>query len=278
MAEKFRYYNHSLVPNCLQNETIDFSKSELKEAFKKNKKAMFFCYTSHYDCKYETGWYFVINNTGTKHINFSSSNLKRKINVIKKNVLVKQIDPIVYFNDLKRVTESATLSYKKYDRRNMPSHFDKWGGVFIGAFVGETLIGFVHMKKQNKQIDLSYEKTDLNYKKYYPSLALNLYAINHCCDFESGEYLTNGSKTISHVSNHNQFLIDYLGYRKAYCYLHIVYRPMINCFMPFLRFFSPLLKLFDKNNKIHLINSLLKMDKIARMQKKEFKDYVQEVF
>lgn len=272
MKEKFIYYNNSLLPNCLDVETISFTKEELDAAFKKHKKALFFLYTTNYDCGFDTEWYYIINNRGFDKINVSSKNYKRKKNVINNNVLCRIIDPIIYKEEIKRVSALAISDYKTYSAEIPSFNVEKWGGIFVGAFTKQSnsLIGFVHIVKNKNQLSLSYEKTDPNYKKYYPSLALNHFVIDKICDFSKGEYLTNGSRTILHGTNHNDFLIEYCGFEKKYCRLHIIYRKKIRFIIPLIRFLRPLFSLLDFNKFFHKVNGVLKIDLIFRKQNKLF--------
>ena len=267
---KFRYYNRALIPNCIDCEEISFTKEELKEAFKRNKKALFFAYTSNFDCGFDTGWYYVINDGGISNLH-SSPNFRRKNNKVKRLVECKEITFTEYKEPIVSLGKKCVSQYKNYGK-NIPSFdYSNIDGIIIGAFDKEskTLIGFSIIQINNRQINLSVEKTDLDFKRLMPSFALNLFILENYVDFESGQYASNGARTISHVTNHNDFLIETFGFRKAYCRLILKYRnTFVLLLIIFLRILSPFLKLFDKIHLIHLVNGVLLMDKISRKQKK----------
>jgi hypothetical protein len=81
-------------------------------------------------------------------------------------------------------------------------------------------------------------------------------------------YVTDGTKSISHQTNIQEFLINKFKFRKAYCYLHIKYQPFfglaVSCLFPFRKFFSVFnVSLFRS------INSILLQEEIRRNCKKE---------
>jgi hypothetical protein len=81
-------------------------------------------------------------------------------------------------------------------------------------------------------------------------------------------YVTDGTKSISHQTNVQEFLINKFKFRKAYCYLHIKYQPLfgliVSCLFPFRKLLSIIDILLLRN-----VNSILLQEEIKRNCKKE---------
>ena len=277
MNEKFKYYNRSLLPNNNECEDIVFSKKELKAAFKKNKRALFFIYTSNFDCGVDTDWFYVIQDGNYNYFDNMKSKHRRNI---KKNLEKLECKMIVASEHKERIEEIGCLSVKSYRNYNDNQKF-KFGDhrQIVGCFLKDNhkLVGYEIIDIASKQVSLSGEKVDPEFKYLNVSFALNNFIINKFKPkSDLSLYISNGQRTLIHQSNHNDFLINYLGFRKAYCYLHIVYRNKIIYFLVLCaRLLSPLISLLAK--KCHfaeLVNGVLIMNKVSKKQRKVFPDYV----
>lgn len=80
----------------------------------------------------------------------------------------------------------------------------------------------------------------------------------------NGFYLVDGERNINHQTGFQEYLIKYFGFRKAYCKLNIAYRPWVGLFIKIMYPFSSTLQKFDSLKYIHMLNALLKMERIAR--------------
>lgn len=76
---------------------------------------------------------------------------------------------------------------------------------------------------------------------------------------KQGAYLCDGARNIVHETNFQDFLIKYFGFRKAYCRLHIVYRPIVRVLVSGLFPFRHLLAKVN-NNKVKNVCAVLKME------------------
>lgn len=65
--------------------------------------------------------------------------------------------------------------------------------------------------------------------------------------------------------NTAQYITETIQFHKAYCKMHIQYRPCIYPIVKILYRFRHLLKRLDGNKLIHAINTVLQMEEIARM-------------
>ena len=275
--EKVKYYNHSLVPCGTIKDELSLSKEELREAFKKYKKALFLTYTSNFDCGYDTGWYYVIKDDDEDYLSKMSRKHRYNLSRISRFVECREIVASDYSERIKEIGFASVKNYSHYKKNSQ--HFSYSDSrTIVGAFVknSDTLIGFEIIGLNGNEIDLVGEKCDPTYRSLGASYALNEYIVKKYLPevLPNGGYISNGSKNVVHETNHHQFLIDNLGFRYAYCYLHIEYRNSMKVLIPILRVLKPLLKLFDRSHLIHSVNSVLVIDKIVRQQKRRFKDYV----
>lgn len=76
---------------------------------------------------------------------------------------------------------------------------------------------------------------------------------------------TNYEESLNHETNVQEYKINTFGFHKAYCKMHIQYRPCIYPIVKILYRFRHLLKRLDGNKLIHAINTVLQMEEIARM-------------
>jgi hypothetical protein len=82
---------------------------------------------------------------------------------------------------------------------------------------------------------------------------------------EDGAYIVDGEKNINHITKHQEYLCSKMGFRKANCQLHMVYRPgvelLVNLLWPMREVFN---KYDLKSPLIHSINGVMKMETIRR--------------
>lgn len=276
MEEKFKYYNHSLIPNCLNCEEIEFTKNELKEAFKKHKKALFFLYTTKFDCGYDTGWYYVIKDDECDYSCNHSKKHIREIVKMNQSIECSKISFRDYENEIDEIGNSCLEKYNIRKKHINYRYSEKQ--IIIGAFFKENkkLIGYETIEIHENEIMLVSEKVLPNYKKFQVPYALNKFIIDKYLRqlIDINGYISNGSKNIIHDTGHHEWLVRNFGFRYAYCYLHLIIKPSFKLLFYPLLMISPFLKLFNSARIIRSINSLMKLYRIAKRQKKHFLDYV----
>ena len=77
-------------------------------------------------------------------------------------------------------------------------------------------------------------------------------------------YICDGERNVLHKTNFHDYLEKYFLFRRAYCRLHIQYRPIIKPFVNLLYPFRKLLKKADRISLIHKVNGVLFMEEIRR--------------
>lgn len=274
-SKDWHYYNYSMIPDAFPHETVDASKVETRE-FWKNNKALFARWTSDFDCGEATSWWYTVKREAFD-INLLKSNRRYKITKGVKYFEVRQIDPRQYARELYQVYMDAMTGYPAEYRRS--KEFSDFERSMIGlsedgevqriyaAFFRETneLCGYIHVPVHETWAALSALKTKPQFEKYQINAALVYYMLEDLKDRMDGSfYISDGERNIQHKTNFPDYLENYFMFRKAYCHLHIRYRPIVKPLVYGLYPFRKLLKKADKNSLIHKINGVLVMEEIRR--------------
>ena len=232
-------------------------------------------WTTDFDCGFETNWWYVIKDTP-----FDLSALKAKrryeINKGNKNFNVKEINPAEWAENIYDVAVAAYSAYPESYRPHIShdqfiSDVISWDFYKVyGAYSAEdkSLCGYACLNR--KDLDGNY--INFTVMKAIPdkeNLGLNAAMVNkilvdHEDFFNSGGYISDGSRSINHETAFQDYLEKYFGFRKAYCHLHIRYNPKIERLIRFLFPIRKVLFAFDGIGIVHSINSVMKMEEICR--------------
>ena len=138
---------------------------------------------------------------------------------------------------------------------------------YYGAFELETnsLIGFFICTRHQEYFEINMSKFNPEYMALRPSDALHEFVLNLWMNKPEIKYISSGSRSLNHETNVQEYKINTFGFHKAYCKMHIQYRPCIYPIVKVLYRFRHLLKRLDGNKLIHAINTVLQMEEIARM-------------
>lgn len=90
---------------------------------------------------------------------------------------------------------------------------------------------------------------------------VNKILVDHEEFLKSGGYICDGSRSIQHETAFQDYLEKYFEFRKAYCKLHIVYKPAIRRVVGITYPFRGILKKLDGINAIRKVNALMKWKK-----------------
>ncbi len=230
---KWRFLN----PNRQPHEEPDTSDLMSGNIWRSEPDVCFVRWTSDFDCKEETNWWYVIKDDV-----YDPSRLKAKRrNVItkgRKNFSVRIINPAEYNEALSEVMLQSFTAYPAKYRPHVDIHKLKqeiviWGGLFFGAFKheedgSEKLCGFSHVTLQGKCIHIPSQKTIPEYEKLQVNAALIDAVLLHFNDqLKSGEiYICDGERSVNHETCFQEYLMKYFGFRKAHCKLHVAYPPV----------------------------------------------------
>lgn len=231
-------------------------------------------WTSDFDCGKETNWWYVIAD---KPFNLQSIKAKRRYEINKglNNFDVHRINPAEYTENIYEVQVAAFSAYpEKYrptvDHDSFIESVSHWKEKIVyGAFHKETgkLCGYSFITQTANFINFNVLKTIPSYEKLGINAALVYRLVDDYNEFLSnGGFICDGERSISHETAFQDYLEKYFNFRKAYCYLNIVYNPKIKWLVKLLYLFRKYLLRLDNINKIHLLNAVLKMENIVRTQ------------
>lgn len=279
--EGWEYYNHAMIPTTAPHEVPDMTGVQNGSFWKmKVPRPLLARWTTNFDCKEETNWWYVIKDTP-----FDVSELKAKrryeINKGLKNFDVKIVDPLLYEKELCNVHEAALEGYPlKYRPRFDENVFRKtireeWHDKMIYAgFEKETgkMCGYALLSMHESYISFNVLKTVPQYEKH----AINAAIVHKILTDTDGLfarkqlfYICDGERNISHETGFQDYLEKYFGFRKAYCVLHVSYRPLVSFAVTLLYPFRRWLRFLDKNGFVHNIISVLHMEELKREAKEE---------
>lgn len=272
---KWRYYNHAILPTSAPHETADVSPMRQKGFWKSVPGGGFPLlarWTSDFDCQEETDWWYIIKDQPFQ-ISDVKANYRYKINKGRKSFTVKAIDPAEHARALYQVLVAAYAAYpSKYRPTAEFSRFaaglSGWtDGVTLAAFSNEdgSMAGYTHAIVNEGYISLSAQKTRPDQEKLQVNAALVYGLLDHFHQqLAAGAYVLDGERSILHETNFHDYLEKYFGFRKAYCRLHVRYRPGVRQVVACLYPIRGLLQALGGLPVFYQINSVLKMEEIAR--------------
>jgi len=278
---RWKYYNHALLPTCAPHEEADVESLKHKAIWKtyKPKRLFFARWVSHFDCGYETGWWYCILDEPFD-ITTIKSKRRRIINQAIKNFDVRIIDVNIYAEQMFNIHIAAWKSYHKTGKPSIKKdrfceEIKQWKNIVFGAFDKENnqLAAYYLVKVNPTHIDLITLKSDPAFEKKRVNHAIMFFVYNYFReDIKQGKYLCGGSRNIYHKTNYQAFREEYFGFRKAYTHLHIQYAPFIAILIKLL---YPFRKIICKLPLaiVNQINGILLMEEICRKQRKYSKNF-----
>ena len=230
MNNEWEYYNHALVPTLPPH--IDPDTSWMKDSAKwkeyaGGKTPLFARWVSDFDCSEETEWWCIIKDTP-----FDIMSLK---------------------------SNRRTEEFKKLTRDNLGN------SEYLGAFLKDTdtMIGYAIYNLFDDWIEYSVVKTDPEYLNTQVNAALAYFGVERY--MRPGiKYIHGGWRTMIHESNYQEYLLKNFEFRKAYCKLHIQYRPLMKLAVNVLYPFRGIIKKFSKNKLIYQVWCTMRQEEIHR--------------
>lgn len=186
---------------------------------------------------------------------------------------MRRIRPVDYLQQLYDVQVAAFSAYpEKYrpsvDREVFFREAENWSYECFAAFSKEdgVLRGYSLVKQvDNRYAMFSVQKTTPAYEKFGLNAALVYKILLEYKDFlDNGGYICDGERSVNHETAFQEYLEKYFGFRKAYCRLHMKYRPLISVIVKMLLPFRKMLLTFDEIQIVHNINSVLRLEMIYR--------------
>lgn len=275
---EWKYYNHAMIPMVAPHEEPDLRPLADKSMWKntKNGTPLLARWTTNYDCKNETNWWYCIKDN-VFDISKVNSKKRYEINKGRKNFTVKEIEADRFKNELFEITFKAFESWpEKYrptlNKEQFINNISTWSNKRVfGAFNKENnaLVGYAYLNDH----DAYSEFVVLRVIPAYERLAINAAIVDgilHAYENKlyNGYYILDGARSINHETAFQNYLEKYFEFRKAYCYLHIEYNPKYKLFFNIAFRFKSIFRRFDEIGAIHQINSIIQMEEIARNSRK----------
>ena len=225
-------YQGMLIPDIPPHQLVEFKRDECKSLLK-NSRAHLVRWISEWDKTEKSEFWYIIKDE-YKGLEEFSSNTRSKIRRGLKRNEAFRIDKQelknsgfnVYLSAFKRYkTFIKPMSQKEFcDRIDKmdPDEYDFWG-----VYNKEQLVAYAEVRKMKEMCHLNIIKFHPDYMKQYPGYALFYSLIDHYLSLEHIGYISNGTKSLSHDTNIQEFLLQKFNFRKAYCRLNICYSPIV---------------------------------------------------
>lgn len=277
MNNEWEYYNHALVPTLPPHIDPDISWMKDSDRWKEyagGKMSLFARWVSNFDCTEETEWWCIIKDTPFDFMSLKS-NRRSLITRGLKRVDVKVIIPADYAEQMSNILVKEWKYYddsyeEGNDRQKLTDDFKKLtmknlgNAEYLGAFLKDTdtMIGYAIYNLFDDWIEYSVVKTDPEYLNTQVNAALAYFGVERY--MRPGiKYIHGGWRTMIHESNYQEYLMKNFGFRKAYCKLHIEYRPLMQIAVNVLYPLRGMIKKV-KNKWIYTVWCALQQEEIRR--------------
>lgn len=248
----------------------------MEEFGKQGEGTLLVRWTTDWDCGYETEWWYIIRESPFD-IETLSKNSRKHIRQAMQKCYVKKINTVDYIDALYYCYEKTVDNYKNFQGKISFEGFSKmylncessgvdcWGCFSIES---NDLIGYITVVPYDDYAETQTAKFLPEYLNLRTSDAIYYTVFEYYLNQQGKKYVCSGTRNISHITNTQDYKIKTFNCRKAYCKLHIRYKPKISCVIKLLYPFRKILSLFDSISKIHQINAVIKMEEIIRRQRK----------
>ncbi len=278
MEREWEYYNHALVPTTAPHVVPDtswMSDGKKWRELAEGKRALFARWITDFDCEEKTEWWCLVKDTPFDMMSLKS-NRRSLITRGLKRVDVRVITPADYAGQMANVLIKAWKSYDdRYeegdDRERLTAEFGQLtadhleNNEYLGAFLKDTdtMIGYSIYILHEDWIEYSVVKTDPEYLNTQVNAALAYYGLQRY--MKPGiRYILGGYRTMIHETNYQDYLLKNFGYRKAYCRLHIQYRPWMKAVVSILYPWRNVIQKFSKNRLLYQVWCTLRQEEIHR--------------
>ena len=259
---EFTKSNKMLFPTFSPNTKVNLDRKDILKALKS-----YNCYLARFvsefdNPKFSKFWY-VIKDTYIPLENFSS-NTRNQIRKGLKFCETKKVSFETYKKECYEVYRKSILHYnsipvskEKFERIHVPEESREYWIVYEK----ETQIPIAYSCNliQEKTCNYTFIKYDPDYLSLYPSYALHYEMDRYYLEDRKMKFVNMGAKTLYHETSVQDFVIKKFKYRRAYCKLNIIYRPIVGIGVKIL---FPFRKIVYKM-KVSKLNALLKQHEAA---------------
>lgn len=267
----WRRYKGALIPLSAPQESVNIS--VINRRLLITEKILFARWTSEFDCKYKTEWYYCLAD---QFIDISMLKAKRRYEINKglKNFNCQLIDVVKNIDDIYNITVTAcsqygvgnTITYDKQTFKKFFSNKNMKDIVCVGAYSKDSnkLCGYAILHIGDRNVDLYSQKALPEFERKGINAAIVYFCSYYTFRILKKEYLIDGERSIVHQTNFQDYLEKYFGFRKAYCKLNILYNPFLEIIIKIIYPFRRAFKYFSKIEIMYLVYCLLKQEEIRR--------------
>ena len=269
----WKYYHGAAISALAPHLVPDSSPLESGEIWQGG--VLFARWTSDFDCGREGEWWYVIKDTP---FDPGALKAKRRYEITKgaRNFTVRRIKASAWQEELWAVQSAAQEKYTpgtpptKEEGARFKAGMADWDQhILYAAFSREDdrLCGFALLIDQGRCLDFAVLKADPAAERLGVNAALIAHMLGDQTAFLTGDgYISDGARSIHHATAIQDYLEKYFGFRRAYCRLHMRYRPRFSFLVRLAYPFRRLLRCFDRIGIVHKINAILQMEEICRRQ------------
>jgi hypothetical protein len=272
MRKDWEYYNHALVPTTPPHVDPDTSWMKDRKMWKElagGKYPLFARWTTEFDCKYETNWWYIIREAPFEFEKLGK-HAKKHIRQALRKCIVKKVCANECTEELFQVYEEAYQRYKNADNQISYDQFKK--GIqdeetveyWAGYDLNDRMIGYLAVIENGSCMEISVAKFSPQYMNLRVSDALYYTVLEYYLNKLGKKYVSSGQRSINHLTNTQEYKIETFGFHKAYCRMHIKYNFGVGWVIRLLYPFRNLFRILEKVTVVHQLLGVLKMEEIYR--------------
>jgi hypothetical protein len=260
-------YNSALIPAKAMPVYIDLNTEKALKAVKES-GAFFLRFTTD-PTDMDTGWWNMVCRKYS--LVDTSKNTRSKIRRGLKRFQIRSAEPIwlaengygCHFKSHERYQNATPMTQEAFH-----SFFASLNGLpFIDIWIAEKdneLQGYILCLRENDGVFMHTIDITPSGLSNYAAYAM----IHHVLEYylnEKGIPVSNGSRSISHATDMQDFLLKF-NFEKEYSKLHVIYRPDVQKAVRMLFPFRKLIKSFERIPIIQKVTAVLFQEEIIRTQ------------
>ncbi len=231
---RWKPYQRALIPDEAPDRDAELDENEARELMKRTGTSLIRC-TSRFDDPSFPCFWFVIKDEATP-LGSLSSNTRNKVRrghkrcevlpASKEEIATEGYHP--YSKAFERYKGPHRPLGKEAFRDRIRNLQDaRWSFWKVVDRSTGNWIAYSRNRDFGHSCDYTEIKFDPDSLKDYPSYALFNRMDEHYLEEKAYRFVNDGARSISHETGIQDFLMDKFAFRKAYCRLHIFYRPWL---------------------------------------------------
>ncbi|MCE5253307.1 MAG: GNAT family N-acetyltransferase [Actinomycetia bacterium] len=222
-------YNRVLMPLPMPHISVDTDRAGLRKVLKQS-GCLLAVWTTEWDTSQVTEWWWTCYDRQPVSVdNISDRRGRRSVRKGLRCCTVRRVHPEEYAESGFPIYCAACEQYGvsaptlEEFREGAKRSAAYRGSEFWGAYYDEIMVAYATCVVQDDAVSLGSTKSLPDYDKYQSNAAL-FYSICEHYSQRGLRYITNGSRTLWHPTQINDYL-QRLGFRKVYCRLNLEMSP-----------------------------------------------------